>query len=62
MKISLIQDALERVKLLKKYQGNIYLCLDKSILEQVYKQMGRPAITIHREHLHWIPYKFKYEY
>lgn len=58
---NLIKDALERVKLLKKYQKNIYLCLDDSILKQVHKKMGRPAIVIKRDKLHWHPYRFKYE-
>lgn len=53
--------ALEEVKILKKVGGNIYLCLDRSVLEEIYKKIGRPAIPVNTGDLHWIPYKPKYD-
>lgn len=46
---------------MKRYQGKIYLCMDQTILKEIYKKMGRPAIEIKRDRLHWYPYKFKFD-
>lgn len=56
-----IVEALETAKILKKVAGNIYLCIDKTILDKLYKETGRPAIPVNRENIHWIPYRQKYE-
>lgn len=55
-------DALERVNLIKKFKGEIYFCTNKNILEEIYKKMGRPAIEIKRENLHWHPFYYKYNH
>jgi GNAT superfamily N-acetyltransferase len=54
-------DALERVNLIKKHKGEIYVCTNRAILEQIYKKMGRPAIPVVRENLHWYPFLYKYD-
>lgn len=41
-----IVEALETAKILKKVAGNIYLCIDKTILDKLYKETGRPAIPV----------------
>lgn len=53
--------ALEEVKILKKVGGNIYLCLDKDVVEAIYKRIGRPAIPVYTDALHWVAYKNKYD-
>jgi len=56
-----IIEALETVKIIKKVAGNIYLCLDKVLLEKLYRETGRPAIPVNVDKIHWIPYKQKYD-
>jgi GNAT superfamily N-acetyltransferase len=51
-----IQDALERFNLIKKHHNQVYLCTDDKVLDEVYKQCGRPSTKIIRENLHWVPY------
>lgn len=53
-------DALERVNLIKKYKGEIYICTNTQILDEIYKKMGRPAIEVHTENLHWHPFYYEY--
>lgn len=60
IKLEDITDSLERLNLIKKVNKQIYLCTDPEILRQVYKKMGRPAIYIHSEKIHWSPFKYKY--
>lgn len=55
-----IIDALERVSLIKKIKNEIYFCTDKKILAEIYKKMGRPAIPVKTENLHWYPFFYKY--
>lgn len=51
-----IIESLENVKLLRKYNGEIYLCSDPKILDQIYSSFGRPALKVKTENLHWVPY------
>ena len=53
--------ALENIKILKKVKNQIYLCLDKDLLVNIYSKMGRPAIVVHNNNLHYIPFKPKIE-
>lgn len=55
-------DALEDVKMLKIYKNKIYLCTDMEILDKIYNGLGRPAIDIKMEKLHWQPNIEKFEY
>ena len=54
-------DSLERVNLIKKHKGDIFICTNKQILVSISAKMGRKAIPVIRENLHWHPFKFKYE-
>lgn len=47
---------LERLNILRYYQGQHVLFTEKKYLEDVYKLTGRPTIPINRECLHWTPY------
>lgn len=53
--------SLEEVKMMKKVGGNIYLCLDREVMEGIYKKIGRPAIPVYTDALHWVPYRNKYD-
>lgn len=60
IRIQDVIEALERVNLIKKYKGEIYFCTNKGILQEIYKKMGRPAIVINTENLHWHPFDYEY--
>lgn len=53
--------ALDKVKILKRVGDTIYLCLKKSLLDDIYRECGSPAPAIDRTRLHWIPYRKNYE-
>ena len=61
IKESDIIDTLEKVKILKKVGDVIYLCLDKVLMDELYKKAGYPATYIHIDKIHWIPYRQKYD-
>lgn len=61
IKIDDIIDTFERTGMLKKGKnGSIIINYDKNFIAQLYKKMGRPALKINLEQLHWYPFKFKY--
>lgn len=47
--------------MIKYTQGSYYLCTDKAVLDQLYKNAGRPGLECVREKIQWVPYKFKFE-
>jgi hypothetical protein len=47
--------------MIKYNQGSYYLCVDKGVLDTLYKAAGRPGIPVVREKIAWVPFKFKYE-
>ena len=55
-----IMMALKNSKLTKSHRGEEFLCTDPKVLDNVYKQCGRPSEPIHKELLHWYPFKLTY--
>ena len=51
-----IVDSLENVKLIKKHKGDIMICTDPALLDDIYKSYGKPAMKVNLEKLHWVPY------
>lgn len=52
-----IIETLEKHKLMKKIANDqIALCTDPKILDDLYKQCGRPTIKVDPEKLKWVPY------
>lgn len=51
-----IQDALDKVNMIKKHQNQIYICTEDSVMDGIYKSMGYPSIKVIPENLHWVPY------
>ena len=58
IKLEDIQDALERVNLIKKSQNQVYLCTEDSVIDSIYNSMGRPSLKVNLDNLHWTPYMF----
>ena len=52
--------SLERVNLIKKVDNEVIICTNKQILEAIYRKMGRPAIEVKVENIHWEPFSFDY--
>jgi len=61
MKESDIIYVLEKHKLINYSQGQYLICTDSKVLDQLYKQAGRPGLPVETEKLHWIPFKFRYD-
>lgn len=55
-----IMMALKNSKLIKSHRGEEFLCTDVKVLDNVYKQCGRPSEPIYKEKLHWHPFKLTY--
>lgn len=51
-----IMMVLERMNILRYYQGQHVIFAEKKYLEDLYRLSGRPPIKVNRECLHWIPY------
>ena len=41
--------------------GQAMLCVDETVLSQIYKKAGREGKRVVRENIHWIPFKIKWE-
>jgi hypothetical protein len=52
---------LEEAGLLKIVEGQAVLCLEESLLAEVYRAGGRPGKPVLRECLHWVPFRIKWE-
>ena len=49
-------DSLENVKMIRKHNGQVFLCTDVDLMDEVYKSFGKPALKVIKDKLHWVPY------
>jgi len=47
---------LENLKILQYHQGNYYLFTEKTFLEKLLENAGRPGQPVIMENIHWAPY------
>lgn len=52
---------LEQTKLMKIVDGVATLCIEESLLSEVYRMGGRLGKRVVRDFIHWVPFRIKWE-
>lgn len=42
---------------MKYVKGSNIICTDREYLMKIYKEAGNPGVPVHKQNIHWIPYK-----
>jgi hypothetical protein len=56
-----LQWTMEQIGIIKTIGQTACLCTDEAFLGPIYKKGGRPGIKVLRDHIHWIPFKVRWE-
>ncbi|KRX01037.1 Chromo domain protein [Pseudocohnilembus persalinus] len=50
---------MEQTGLIKYAQGKVAICTNRTYLDKLYNEAGRPGLPVYPDKIHWVPYQIK---